>query len=191
MTSASRDEIVCLLNGSCLRDKGELDQLVQLLYRDLHRLARHYLRRERPDHTLQTTALVNEAYVRLAHDGRMQWNNRAHFVAVAARAMRRILVEHARSRLCGKRGFGVLKISIEDASIPADERAADIVALDEALTALEIVDRRKCRIVELRFIGGLSIEETAEVLEVSTATVEREWRSAKAWLYQALHGDRA
>jgi RNA polymerase sigma factor (TIGR02999 family) len=186
MTSTSRDDITDLLLEWGKGDKAALDKLVQLVHQDLRRLARHYLREERPDHTLQTTALVNEAYLRLVHYEKMKWQNRAHFLAVAAQAMRRILVEHARSHLYAKRGGGAQKVSIEDAPILGRAAPADIVALDDALDALEAFDPRKCRIVELKFIGGLSIEETAEVLAISTATVEREWRSAKAWLYQAM-----
>ena len=157
-----------------------------LVYRELRRLAGHYMRRERPGHTLQASALVNEAYLRLVDYRRMQWQNRAHFFAVAAQAMRRVLVEHARSRQYAKRGGTAQRISLDDVAVLTDQQAAELVALDEALTSLEALDARKARIVELRYIGGLSIEEAAETLGVSTATVERDWRSAKAWLYRAI-----
>ena len=148
--------------------------------------ARHYMNNERPDHTLQTTALVSEAYLRLVHYDRMQWQNRAHFLAVAAQAMRRILVEHARAHQYAKRGGGAQTVSLDDAPILSAEPVSDILALDEAMQDLESTDARKCRIVEFKFFGGLNTEETAEVLEISTATVEREWRCAKAWLYQSM-----
>ena len=163
-----------------------VDRLVQTVYQDLCRLARHYMRSERQGHTLQTTALVNEAYLRLAHYKQTEWQGRAHFLAVAAQAMRRVLVDHARGRRYAKRGGEVRKVSIETAQIPGIEPVTDFLALDDALKVLETLDPRKCRIVELRFIAGLSIEKTAEVLSISTATVEREWRSAKAWLYRMM-----
>lgn len=163
-----------------------MDRLVQIVYKDLCRLARHYMRGERPDHTLQTTALVNEAYLRLAHYEQMQWQDRSHFLAVAAQAMRRVLVDHARGRLYSKRGGAVPKVSIETAQFPGTKPVTDVLALDDALNVLETVDPRKCRIVELKFMAGLSIEEIAKLLEISTATVEREWRSAKAWLYRIM-----
>lgn len=144
------------------------------------------MRNERPDHTLQATALINEAYVRLADYQKIQWQDRHHFLAFAAQAMRRVLVEHARGRLYAKRGGAIQKVPIEN--IPAGDGQAgpDILALDDALQQLGALDPRKCRIVELRFIAGLSIEETARVLTISTATVEREWRAAKAWLYRIM-----
>ena len=143
---------------------------------------------ERPDHTLQTTALVSEAYLRLVHYQKMQWQNRAHFLAVAAQAMRRILVDQARAHQYAKRGGGAANLSLEDAPILCAEPAPDILALDAALLELESTDARKCRIVEFKSLGGLSTEETAAVLAISTATVEREWRRAKAWLYRAMTG---
>ena len=186
MTSTSRDEITLLLHEWGNGDRAALDKLVPVVYRELRRLARHYMNNERPDHTLQTTALVSEAYLRLVHYQKMQWQNRAHFLAVAAQAMRRILVDHARAHHYAKRGGGAQTLSLEDAPILCAEPAPDILALDAALLELESMDARKCRIVEFKFFGGLNIEETAEVLGISTATVEREWRSAKAWLYQAM-----
>jgi len=167
-------------------DKAALDKLVPVVYQELRRLAAYYMRRERPGHTLQTSALVNEAYMRLVDYSQMRWQSRAHFFAVAAQAMRRILVEHARKRHFAKRGGRAVKVSFDEAAIVSQEQAADLVALDDALTSLEAMDERKARIVELRYIGGLNIEETAEVLAISPATVQREWRAAKAWLYREI-----
>ncbi len=167
-------------------DQEALDKVMPVVYQELHRLAHHYMRQERPGHTLQTTALVNEAYMRLADYKKMRWQSRAHFFAVAAQVMRRILVENARSRNFAKRGGGAQKVSLEEAAVVSKGRSAEVIAVDEALTDLESWDPRKGKIVELRFFGGLSIEETAEVLKVSPTTVQREWRAAKAWLYRAI-----
>ena len=186
VTTLPKNEVTQLLLRWSEGDKAALGKLMPLVYRELRRLAGHYMRRERPGHTLQASALVNEAYLRLVDYRRMQWQNRAHFFAVAAQAMRRVLVEHARSRQYAKRGGTAQRISLDDVAILTDQQAAELVALDDALTSLEALDARKARIVELRYIGGLSIEETAETLGVSTATVERDWRSAKAWLYRAI-----
>ena len=166
-------------------DRGALDSLTPLVYHELHRLARRYMRGERPGHSLQTSALVNEAYLRLVDYKGMQWQNRAHFFAVAAQLMRRILVEHARRHNL-KRGGGVHHVSLEDTAVVGGERAADLVALDDALNALAQLDARKVQVVEMRFFGGLSVEETAEVLKVSLVTVMRDWSTAKAWLYREL-----
>ena len=186
MTSTARDQITLLLHEWGNGDRAALDKLVPVVYRELRRLARHYMNNERPDHTLQTTALVSEAYLRLVHYQKMQWQNRAHFLAVAAQAMRRILVEHARAHQYAKRGGGAQTVSLDDALIISAEPASEILALDEDMQDLESRDARKCRIVEFKFFGGLNTEQTAEVLDISTATVEREWRSAKAWLYQSM-----
>jgi len=186
VTTLPKNEVTQLLLRWSEGDKAALGKLMPLVYRELRRLAGHYMRRERPGHTLQASALVNEAYLRLVDYRRMQWQNRAHFFAVAAQAMRRVLVEHARSRQYTKRGGTAQRISLDDVAVLTDQQAAELVALDEALTSLEALDARKARIVELRYIGGLSIEEAAETLGVSTATVERDWRSAKAWLYRAI-----
>lgn len=167
-------------------DKTALDKLIPLIYEELRRLASHYMRGERTDHTLQTTALVNEAYLRLIDHKDMQWQNRAHFVGVAAQAMRRILVDHARSRQYFKRGAGVPKVSLDEAAVVRQEQTAELVALDDALTDLARVDPRKSQIVELRYFGGLSVDETAEVLGISPATVMRDWSTAKAWLLRAI-----
>ena len=167
-------------------DKTALDRLVPLVYRELRRLAGYYMRRQRADHTLQTSALINEAYLRLMDHKNMRWENRAHFYAVAAQAMRRILVDHARSRSYAKRGGGVLKVSFDEAVIGAEERGAELIALDDALKDLDLIDPRKCQIVEMRYFGGLSVDETAEALGVSPVTVMRDWRSAKGWLLRAI-----
>lgn len=167
-------------------DKTALDRLVPLVYRELRRLAGYYMRRQRADHTLQTSALINEAYLRLIDHKNMRWENRAHFYAVAAQAMRRILADHARSRGYTKRGGGALKVSFDEAVIGAGERAAELIALDDALKNLIAIDPRKAQIVELRYFGGLSVDETAEVVGVSPVTVMREWRSAKGWLLKAI-----
>ena len=168
-------------------DRGALDKLTPIVYDELHRLARHYMRGERPGHSLQTSALVNEAYMRLVDYKGMQWQNRAHFFAVSAQLMRRILVDHARRHNL-KRGGGVQHISLEEIAIVGGERSADLVALDEAMDALALLDPRKVQVVEMRFFGGLSVEETAEVLKVSSVTVMRDWSTARAWLYRELNG---
>ena len=168
-------------------DRGALDKLTPIVYDELHRLARRYMRGERPGHSLQTSALVNEAYMRLVDYKSMQWQNRAHFFAVSAQLMRRILVEHARRHNL-KRGGGVQHVSLEETAIIGGDRATDLVALDDAMRALAGVDSRKAQVVEMRFFGGLSVEETAEVLKVSSVTVMRDWSTAKAWLYRELTG---
>ena len=168
-------------------DKDALQALTPIVYEELHRLARHYMRRERSGHSLQATALVNEAYMRLADYTRMQWQDRAHFFAESAQVMRRILVDYAR-RHNVKRGRGAQHVPLEDVAVVASGEAAetDLVALDEALIGLTRIDPRKARIVEMRFFGGLSVEEIGEVLKVSPGTIKRDWRAAKAWLYQEL-----
>jgi RNA polymerase sigma-70 factor (ECF subfamily) len=153
---------------------------------ELRQLARRYMSRERPGHTLQTTALVNEAYLRLVDQREVRWQNRAHFFGIAARMMRRILIDHARRKRFEKRGGGAAHVALDEAAVVSDERAAELVALDEALAVLSKVDERKGRVVELRYFGGLSVEETAEVLHVSPDTVTRDWRRAKAFLRREL-----
>jgi RNA polymerase sigma-70 factor (ECF subfamily) len=180
-------EVSGLLRAWSDGDRAALDRLTPIVYEELRRLASRYMRGERPGHSLQTTALVNEAYMRLIDYKRMQWQNRAHFFAVSSQLMRRILVEHARRHNL-KRGGGVQHVSFEDTAEIGGERAADLVALDDALHALARVDLRKVQIVEMRFFGGLSVEETAEVLKVSPVTVMRDWSTAKAWLYRELNG---
>ena len=166
-------------------NRAALDRLTPIVYDELHRLARRYMKGERPGHSLQTTALVNEAYMRLVDYKRMNWQNRAHFFAVSAQLMRRILVEHARRHNL-KRGGGLQHVSLDDTATVGSERAADLVALDDAMNLLGKLDPRKVQVVEMRFFGGLSVEETAEVMKVSAATVMRDWSTAKAWLYREL-----
>jgi RNA polymerase sigma-70 factor (ECF subfamily) len=161
-------------------DKAALDKLIPIVHDELRRLARHYMRRERIGHTLQTSALINEAYLRLV-DGDVAWKNRSHFFGIAARLMRQILVDHARALHNRKRGGDQLRVSLAEAA-DVGGRAAELIALDEALENLAAMDEQQSRIVEMRYFSGLTIEETAEVLNISTATVEREWRSARAWL---------
>jgi RNA polymerase sigma-70 factor (ECF subfamily) len=169
-------------------DTAALDQLMPIVYEELRRLAKRYMGRERRDHTLETSALVNEAYLRLADQSTANWQNRAHFFAVAAQVMRNILIDHARSHHYEKRGGGAQKVSFDDALILTEERAAELVALDDALTSLAAVDPRKSKIIELRFFGGMNIDETAEVVGLSPTTVQREWRAAKAWLHRFIEG---
>ena len=164
-----------------------LDELMPLVDRELHRLAHHYMRNEKPGHTLQTTALVNEAYLRLIDQRQVHWKNRAHFFALSAQLMRRILVDHARKRKYAKRGGDRHKISLDEETLISSTRAADLLEIDEALSQLESIDVRKSKVVELRFFGGLNVEETAEALSVSPLTVKRDWRMAKAWLYEWLN----
>lgn len=167
-------------------DSAALDELMPLVYGELRRLAHRYMQRERAGHTLQTTALVHEAYTRLCGGQQVAWQNRAHFFGVAARVMRHLLVDHARSRGYAKRGGGVRRVTLEQAALVSPERSAEVLALDEALERFAVLDPRKSRLVELRYFGGLSVEETAEVLGVSGITVKREWLKAKAWLYREL-----
>jgi RNA polymerase sigma factor (TIGR02999 family) len=169
-------------------DDGALEQLLPLVEAELRRLARGYMARERRGHTLQTTALVNEAFLRLTQARDVPWQDRAHFLGIAARLMRRVLVDHARARNFQKRGGALQQVTLDDAVAIAQQPALDLVALDRALQALAAVDERKERVIELRFFGGLSVEETAEVLKVSTDTVKRDWRLAKLWLLRELEG---
>ena len=178
-------EVSELLRAWSDGDRAALDSLTPIVYGELHRLAGRYMKGERPGHSLQTTALVNEAYMRLVDYKNMRWQNRAHFFAVSAQLMRRILVDHARRRNL-KRGGGVQHVSLDQTAIVGSERAADLVALDDAMNLLAKLDPRKVRVVEMRFFGGLSVEETAEVLKVSAVTVMRDWNTAKAWLYREL-----
>ncbi len=166
-------------------DRSALDRLIPIVHEELRRLARRYLARERPGHSLQTTALVNEAYTRLVDYTRMEWQDRAHFLAVSAQVMRRILIEHARRHNL-KRGVGVQHVSLEEAAVVSTNRAKELIALDEALQELARLDPRKAQVVELRFFGGLSVEEIAETLRVSSVTVMRDWTTAKAWLYREM-----
>jgi RNA polymerase sigma factor (TIGR02999 family) len=170
-------------------DESALDRLAPLIDSELHRLAHHYMSRERPGHLLQTSALVNEAYVRLIDWKNVRWQNRAHFFGVAAQMMRRILVDFARDKQYLKRGGGTLQVSLGKAASFVMQRGTDLVALDEALTALAQIDPRKVRVVEMRFFAGLSVEEIADVLNVSKETVMRDWRLAKVWLLRELAGE--
>jgi len=174
--------LVAWRNGN----QAALDQLLPLVYDELHRLAQRYMNQEPPGHTLQTTALVNEAYLRLIDQPEVAWQDRAHFFAVAARIMRHLLIDRARGRKYAKRGGGAYQVALDEAANFSQERAAEFVALDEALQALAEIDPRKSQIVELRYFGGLSIEETAEVLKLSPMTVKRDWKLAKAWLHREL-----
>jgi RNA polymerase sigma-70 factor, ECF subfamily len=169
-------------------DEQAVDKLVPLVYDELHRLARRYISDERPGHTLQTTALVNEAYLRLVDSAHVTWEGRAHFFGVCAQVMRRILVDWARSRQAQKRGGDAPKLEFDDALVAAAQPGSDLVAVDDALKALANIDPRKSRVVELRFFGGMSVRETAEVLKVSDETVHRDWRLAKSWLRRELRG---
>ena len=187
VTSSSSRDVTGLLRAWGNGDRGALERLTPIVYEELRRLARRYLRGERAGHSLQATALVNEAYVRLVDYKRMQWQNRAHFFAVSAQLMRRILVEHARRHNL-KRGGAVQHVSLEEAAEVGQGRPTDLVALDDAMNALGRFDARKVQVVEMRFFGGLSVEETAEVLKVSPVTVMRDWNTAKAWLHRELTG---
>lgn len=189
MQAHSSEEITALLIAWCEGDHTALDRLAPLIQSELHRLARHYMSRERPGHLLQTSALVNEAYLRLIDWKTVRWQNRAHFFGVAAQMMRRILVDFARERQYLKHGGGALRVSLDDAAAFVVHRNTDLVALDEALTALAEVDPRKVRVVEMRFFAGLSVEEVADVLKVSKETVMRDWRLAKVWLLRELEGE--
>ena len=169
-------------------DESALDRLIPLVQRELHQIARRCMAGERAGHSLQATALVNEAYLRLINAGNVAWHDRAHFLAVAARLMRRILVDHARSRQYQKRGGDAVRVTLDEALVVASEPDQDVVAIDEALTALAAVDARKSQVVEMRFFGGLTLDETAEALHVSRDTVKRDWKMAKLWLLRELRG---
>jgi RNA polymerase sigma factor (TIGR02999 family) len=187
MSSSSEitDLLICWSNG----DSAALEQLMPLVERELHRLAHHYMRREHAGHTLQTTALINETFLRLVDQSRVKWQNRAHFYGIAAQIMRRVLLNYARDQKRYKRGGGVYKVSLSEADVMSEEKSVELIALDEALQQLSIIDERKSRVVELRYFGGLSVKETAEVLKVSPVTVARDWDMAKAWLAREIgHG---
>jgi RNA polymerase sigma factor (TIGR02999 family) len=186
MVEAVSQEITQLLLAWNEGDEKALDRLVPLVHEELHRLAHRYMAGERVGHPLQTTALVNEAYLRLIDSSRVRWQNRAHFFAVSAQLMRRILVDFARARKKLKRGGDVIQVSLDEATVISQEPSADLVALDEALQMLASFDERKSKVVELRFFGGLSVDETAEVLKVSPITVMRDWNLAKVWLLREL-----
>ena len=185
MTPAAH-EVTQLLVAWTNGDEAARDQLMSAVYPELHRLAHHYMKRESPGHTLQTSALVNEAFLKLVDQRNVKWQNRAHFLGIAAQMMRRILVDYARSRRYAKRGGGAQQVSLDEGLIVSDERSAEVVELSEALDRMAEFDQRKAQTVELRFFGGLSIEETAEVLAVSPGTVMRDWTLAKAWLRREM-----
>ncbi len=184
--AASQHEVTELLRKWRSGDKEALDKLTPLVYDELHRLAHQYINRERHGHTLQTTALVNEAYLRLVEQKDVEWENRAHFFAVSAQVMRHILVDYARQHASAKRGGNFQKVALDGEVIVSRERAAELVALDEAMQALHEIHPRRSKVVELRYFGGLNNREAAEVLKVSEVTIERDWRFAKAWLYREL-----
>jgi RNA polymerase sigma factor (TIGR02999 family) len=186
---ASPPEVTQLLQAWGEGDQRALDQLMPLVYEELRRLASHYLRRERPDHGLQTTALVNEAYLRLVDVRRVQWQDRAHFFAISARLIRQVLVDFARKRGYQKRGGGAQHVAFDESVVGGERPDENLIALDEALQALAGFDPRKCRVVELRFFGGLTEKEAAQVLDVSPETVRRDWRLAKSWLRRYLSED--
>ena len=167
-------------------DQSAYERLVPMVYAELHRLAHHYMSRERIDHTLQTTALVNEAYVRLVDQKRMHWQNRAQFFGICAELMRRILVDYARQQQYQKRGGGAQRVTLDETAQVTEEKTTDLVALDEALKSLAKFDPRKARVVELRFFGGLNVDETAEVMGIHANTVIRDWSAARSWLYKAV-----
>ena len=181
-------EITELLRAWSAGEQQAFARLIPLVHQELNRLARYYMARERLNHTLQTTALINEAYLRLVDLSSVTWQDRAHFFAVSAKVMRQILTDHARSRHYHKRGGGAEHVALDASLVVSPEMPPDLAALDDALKALETVDPRKSQVVELRFFGGLSVEETAEVLEVSAETVKRDWRLAKVWLLREMGG---
>jgi RNA polymerase sigma factor (TIGR02999 family) len=189
MTADLSHEVTRLLHDWRSGDRAALEKLTPLVYDELRRLASHYLRGERKDHTLQGTALVHEAFIRLAGQSNLEWQGRAHFFGVAARLMRQILVDHARKHMAEKRGRGEQPVSIAEAAIFSPQRAAHLVALDDALQALTQFDPRKSRIIELRYFGGLSIEEIGEVENIAVATVRRQMRTAEAWLHREMTND--
>lgn len=186
MSSMSPQEVTQLLADWGRGDRSALERLLPLVHTELRRIARRQMSHERPGHTLQATALVNEAYLKLAGQQGFEWQNRAHFFAVAAQVMRHILIDHARAHARDKRGGGAIQVSLNEAAVIGGQQAENFLALDEALRTLEQIDPQKGKIVELRYFGGLSIEETADVLNVSPRTVRREWQRAKAWLYRMV-----
>jgi RNA polymerase sigma factor (TIGR02999 family) len=185
-SQSTRQEVTQLLGEWSKGDEEALGKLFPLVHSELHRLAHHYMSRERAGHTLQTTAILNEAYLRLVDNTKPVWQGRTHFIAAAAQSMRRIMVDHARERRSLKRGGGALKVTLDEAALVTETRSQELLDLDEALERLALQDARKSQIVELRYFGGLTVEETAQFLKLSQRTVEREWTMAKAWLYREL-----
>jgi RNA polymerase sigma factor (TIGR02999 family) len=188
-TASPPSEVTQLLGQWHGGDAGALQRLIPLVQPELQRLARHYMSRERPGHTLQATALFDDAYLQLAGKSHPPWQNRAHFFAVAAQLMRRIMVDHARARNALKRGGGAIRVALEQCDALAESRADELLALDEALEKLAAFDSRKAQVVELRYFGGLSMEEIAQVLEIHVNTVARDWTAARAWLFATLSGE--
>jgi RNA polymerase sigma-70 factor, ECF subfamily len=186
MTDPQTHQVTELLAAWSNGDQSAFEKLMPLIDDELRRLAHRYMSRERAGHTLQTTALINEAFLHLVNRKNLQWQNRAHFFGLAAQVMRTILVDHARSHASAKRGGGTRNLELDEALVVSQQKAAEVVALDEALKHLALIDPRQSRIVELRFFGGLTVEEAAEVLDVSPVTIKREWSTAKAWLYHEL-----
>lgn len=186
MTTLSQTGVTELLADWSEGDQEALNKLIPLVYDELHKLASRYLRRERPDHTLQTTAVVHEAYLKLVNQRDANFENRLHFFAVAAQIMRRILVDYARRHHASKRGGDLYKLSLDEALVTSEEKGADLLALDEALERLAAIDERQSRVVELRVFAGLTLEETAQALNISPSTVRREWSMAKAWLHKEI-----
>jgi len=188
--NASGENVTQLLEAWSRGDQAALDKLMPLVYEELHRLAHQYMSREGPGHTLQTTELLNEAYLRLVDQKQAAWKNRAQFIGIAAQLMRRVLIDHARSRASSKRGGAARPVTLDEAAVLSPTQAEEVLAVDEALQRLSDVDARKGRIVELRYFGGLTVAETAEVLKISPVTVMRDWSFAKAWLHRELSCDR-
>jgi RNA polymerase sigma factor (TIGR02999 family) len=184
--STGNNDVTRLLADWSNGDRQALDELLPLVYEELRHLANAYLRREREGHTLQSTALVHEAFLRLVNQRDVHWRGRAHFFGIAAQMIRRILVDHARAQRAAKRGAGAVRLELDDAIAVAHQRDLDLIALDDALGRLAMLDERQSRIVELRFFAGLSVEDTAEVMGISTSTVKREWASARAWLFREV-----
>jgi RNA polymerase sigma-70 factor (ECF subfamily) len=187
--SLPQQQVTQLLSDWRTGDRSALERLIPLVQPELQRLAHRYMSRERTGHTLQTTALLNDAYLELSDKTHPQWQNRAHFFAVAAQLMRRIMVDHARQRQALKRGGDAMKVTLDDSLISGESRSAELLALDEALEQLAIVDQRKAEVVEMRYFGGLTMEEIADVMKVHVNTVTRDWRAARAWLFAALNGE--
>lgn len=186
MESPSSQDVTALLHAWSAGDKEALDRLTEVVYRDLHRAAHRYMAKERESHTLQTTGLIHEVYIELVDVGRVNWQNRAHFLALCSRLMRRILVDWARDRGYKKRGGGAVHVSLDEALTVSPDTSAEMIAVDEALLKMEAIDPRKAQVVESRFFGGLTVEETAEALSVSKETVLRDWKLSKVWLLREL-----
>jgi RNA polymerase sigma factor (TIGR02999 family) len=188
--SSPQQQVTQLLSNWRGGDRTALEKLIPLVQPELQRLAHRYMSRERPGHTLQTTALLDDAYLELSDKTHPQWQNRAHFFAVAAQLMRRIMVDHARQRQALKRGRDAIKVTLDDSLVAGESRSAELLALDEAMENLALFDRRQAEVVEMRYFGGLTMEEIAEVMKVHVNTVTRDWRAARAWLFAALNGEK-